>query len=70
MIVLLVVVVMKTDDVEEDDVRDDDIVTTMMTINCGPRQIVTALPTTLLPSIIQVATRSQRNVQDACNRVV
>ena len=46
------------------------IVTTMMTINCGPRQIVTALPTTLLPSIIQVATRSQRNVQYACNRVV
>ena len=40
---------MKTDDVEEDDVRDDDIVTTMMTINCGPRQIVTALPTTHLP---------------------
>lgn len=40
----------------------------MMTINWGPQQIVTTQPTTLLPSITQVATRSQRNVQDACNK--
>ena len=69
-IVLLVVVVMKIDNVEENDVRGDDNSDDNDDNQLKKHQIGITKAATLLPSIRLVATRTQCNVQDACNRIL
>ena len=66
--IVLLVVVMEIDDIEENDVRGDDNSDDNDDNQLRKHQIGITQAASLLPSIIQVATRSQRNVQDACNK--
>ena len=68
--IVLVVVEMMTDDFEENDVRGDDNSDDNDDNQLKKHQIGITKAATLLPSIRLVATRTQCNVQDACNRIL